>query len=790
MLNFYFNRSNRELLGLVKQVSRWCLILTPAVALITSSIFNIHIANAQTLVDNYSLSSISSNHPIINGSYLLDKTITWADGTTEHVQIGNDGYFRLNGVKRNLVGIELGCNPPYGYQIYSPDNLAFFDKELGYLQSQGIRIVHMNMLYVGWDSWTTNIENERMTPLLDLFYKHKMLVLPEITGKWMPNFDNLDEPNFTIDVWTSTAKTTDTMMAWADRWAKVVSRYSNVVAVVSENELDYKLKSADFPQVSNEPDQEYTAINVQSYLSMLNKILRSYFLNTPIITKLSVDPLMAMEPDIKRICLSLTDIPCFDMYSSNPAGIDSYCSELADWLKNNNYPQTGWWITEMNKLADSYPLRWSYDTDNFTTEYMQKAFAGGCSLICLWCGFNSTNTDASFFESTGDPKNALKEVCAQLNELQSPILEPLSPVTPTLALPSNNSITGNLTPILSWNNVANSVSYGVQVSTVPTFSNMIVNQIGLTASNYTIPANNLNFGSQYYWRVNAIDTVGNTSNWSATNSFTTPTAPVPNAPTALTATAVSSSQINLTWQDNSGDESNFKLERKINAGGYSVIATIPANVTSFADAALTPGTSYTYRISAASAAGTSQPSNEASAATVQLTPPATPSLVSPSNNAMTTNLTPVLSWNNVANAVNYGVQVSTVPTFSNMVTSQVGLTATNYTIPANNLNFGSQYYWRVNAIDIAGNTSNWSAVNSFTTPTAPVPNAPTALMATAISSSQINLAWHDNSSDESSFMLEKEDDRWQLFSNCYSTGQCYFICRCSSSSRHILHLPY
>ena len=39
------------------------------------------------------------------GNYLLDRVITWADGSTEQVQIGRDGFFRLNGEKKKLIGI-------------------------------------------------------------------------------------------------------------------------------------------------------------------------------------------------------------------------------------------------------------------------------------------------------------------------------------------------------------------------------------------------------------------------------------------------------------------------------------------------------------------------------------------------------------------------------------------------------------------------------------------------------------------------------------------------------------
>ena len=43
--------------------------------------------------------------------------------------------------------------------------------------------------------------------------------------------------------------------------------------------------------------------------------------------------------------------------------------------------------------------------------------------------------------------------------------------------------------------------------------------------------------------------------------------PVPATPYGLTATAASSSQINLAWTDISANESGFKIERKTGSGG-------------------------------------------------------------------------------------------------------------------------------------------------------------------------------------------------------------------------------
>ncbi len=96
----------------------------------------------------------------------------------------------------------------------------------------------------------------------------------------------------------------------------------------------------------------------------------------------------------------------------------------------------------------------------------------------------------------------------------------------------------------------------------------------------------------------------------------------PDAPTGLSATTVSSDQIDLLWTDNSDKESGFKIERKIGVDGtYSQIATVGANIITYSDTGLTPGTTYYYQIRAYNSFGDSAYSNEANAATTSPPPP-------------------------------------------------------------------------------------------------------------------------------------------------------------------------
>lgn len=92
--------------------------------------------------------------------------------------------------------------------------------------------------------------------------------------------------------------------------------------------------------------------------------------------------------------------------------------------------------------------------------------------------------------------------------------------------------------------------------------------------------------------------------------------PIPIAPSNLVATGISTSSIALSWQDQSTNETSFKIERKVNAGNFQEIATVNADITVFSDAGLLKATNYTYRVYALNAAGKSLSyTNEASATT-------------------------------------------------------------------------------------------------------------------------------------------------------------------------------
>ena len=93
-----------------------------------------------------------------------------------------------------------------------------------------------------------------------------------------------------------------------------------------------------------------------------------------------------------------------------------------------------------------------------------------------------------------------------------------------------------------------------------------------------------------------------TSNDSNGNSTTT-VVPVP--PTNLIGTVASSTQINLTWTDNSTNETGFKIERRTGSENYAIVGNANADILTYSDTGLLPSTNYIYRIYSYNSAGKS-----------------------------------------------------------------------------------------------------------------------------------------------------------------------------------------
>jgi len=169
----------------------------------------------------------------------------------------------------------------------------------------------------------------------------------------------------------------------------------------------------------------------------------------------------------------------------------------------------------------------------------------------------------------------------------------------------------------------------------------------------------------------------------------------PLATSNLTATAVSAVNINLVWNDNSNNETGFKIERSpAGSAGWTEIHTTAANVTSYGNTGLTASTPYFYRVIAYNTAGYSQYSNTASAITHSgfYNPP---EISAPSTSTGTFNVFIIYSWGaDTTNQDYYELEESkTSPTsgFISIHKSDAGIHTSPYSILLTRTS-GTYYY--------------------------------------------------------------------------------------------------
>jgi titin len=215
----------------------------------------------------------------------------------------------------------------------------------------------------------------------------------------------------------------------------------------------------------------------------------------------------------------------------------------------------------------------------------------------------------------------------------------------------------------------------------------------------------------------------------------------PAAPSALSATAASGVRIDLAWTDNSGTEQGFRVERAPDVGGapgtYAQIASVGANVTTYANTGLTNGTRYWYRVRAYNTAGNSAYTGDASATTLSI--PAAPSgLQGTAASSTAIDLAWIDNSNNEASfRLERAPDVAGAPgTFGSAVT--LGANVTTYR--ATGLAAATSYWFRVRAQNTVGNSAFSTPARVTTLAYAP----PTGLTASAYlvgATRNVDLTW-------------------------------------------------
>ena len=186
--------------------------------------------------------------------------------------------------------------------------------------------------------------------------------------------------------------------------------------------------------------------------------------------------------------------------------------------------------------------------------------------------------------------------------------------------------------------------------------------------------------------------------------------PPPATPSNLSAVGISWTQIDLSWNDNSSDETNFRIERSPNGvNSWTEIANVPADQASYQHTSLTCSTTNFYRVRAyrVSDGQFSAYSNVATGRTHLCSSPG----AAPARTYFTAS-TPTLTWNRVSWATEYEIQVDSALTFTMPLNFTATVPSSTLEVTTTSLPDGT-YYWHVRAKKPDGTWGAWSAIESF-----------------------------------------------------------------------------
>ena len=200
----------------------------------------------------------------------------------------------------------------------------------------------------------------------------------------------------------------------------------------------------------------------------------------------------------------------------------------------------------------------------------------------------------------------------------------------------------------------------------------------------------------------------------------------PAAPVVRIGNSATSGKPVLTWNAVYGATS-YRIYRSTSKGsGYSLLGTTTA--TSYTNTGAKAGTTYYYRVKACNDAGLSPYSNIVSGQVKTVTPKPAAPVVKIGNSASSGK--PMLTWNAVSGATSYKVYRATSQkgTYSLLGT----VTATSYTNTG--AKAGTTYYYKVKAVNSAGESAFSNVVSGKTTVT-------TLTMGHSASSGKPQLTW-------------------------------------------------
>ena len=248
----------------------------------------------------------------------------------------------------------------------------------------------------------------------------------------------------------------------------------------------------------------------------------------------------------------------------------------------------------------------------------------------------------------------------------------------------------------------------------------------------------------YWFRVHAYNQHGDSDDSNTIQVTTKSGRPAP--PTGLQAPNIWATKVDLSWTDNSSDETGFSIERSENGTNFGEVGTTAADDHTFRNVGLDPETAYWFRVRAFNQYGYSDYSNTIVVTTKSGRPAAPSGLQAP--NIWATKVD--LSWtDNSSDETGFSIERSENGTNFGEVGTTV---ADDHSFRNVGLNPETAYWFRVRAFNEYG-YSEYSNTILITTKS-DLPNPPSGLQTTDIWETRLDLKWTDNSNNESGFAIE------------------------------------
>lgn len=292
---------------------------------------------------------------------------------------------------------------------------------------------------------------------------------------------------------------------------------------------------------------------------------------------------------------------------------------------------------EFRNVADYYAVKWEgyiyipesgtytfyTSSDDGSKLYINTPYSFGATALVNNDGLHGTTERsgqitltrgyhsivATFFEKTGGDvmevrwQNTAAGITKELIPGGYFALSPVNNLPELPVAPSGLSVTQvsfNQLKLTWADNSSDETGFEIVRSTSLNGTYVQVNTVGAGVTEYTDSA--LNSSQTYFYKVRTISNAGHSPYTAAVSATTAAAPPVPGVPTGLSATAISGDVVNLSFTDNSTNETGFEIWRSVNnTSNFILLETLPpasGGVINYSDTGLFANVIYYYRVRA------------------------------------------------------------------------------------------------------------------------------------------------------------------------------------------------